>query len=314
MNEDLDRHARATAEARRELVRVTAKVVAMRAVLVGLLQDVVRAATQLDDGQAAQLLEANEQLVITALGAQIDAESAVGALDEISRSAGLDQLTGLPNRALLLDRLMNAIANAKRRDHRVALMFLDLNNFKQINDRFGHASGDRALQLMADCLTSLVRQTDTVSRHGGDEFLILLAEISQAADAALIAEKVNTALRAYGRVDDHEVHLSVSIGISMYPDDGEDAQTLIDRADAAMYRAKAQASGGFAFHAAQDRNPRDQLTPSVHAARRRPTQPRMTLVEHEQRHAELQEANEQLVLSALVAQQRLAAAERAGRP
>jgi diguanylate cyclase (GGDEF)-like protein len=307
MNETPDLPAGATAAAAHDLARLNEQVAAMRAVLTGLLQDVVRAEKRLDDSQATQLREANEQLVITALGAQTEAESAHGALDEVSRVAGLDPLTGLPNRALLLDRLASAILNAKRHGNRVALLFLDIDKFKQINDSFGHAAGDRALQLVADSLSSLVRETDTVSRHGGDEFLIVLAEVSQATDAALIAAKVNVVLGAHSRIDDHAVHLKVSIGISIYPEDGEDAPTLIARADAAMYRAKKQPLGGFAFHLKQGPGQPPLPAPSVQAERRRQTHHELTLAEHEVRHAQLREANEQLVLAALDARQQLAA-------
>ena len=308
MNEPTDPPAGATAAAERELGRLNGQVAAMRAVLVDLLQDVVRAEKRLDDSQAQQLLEANEHLVVTALGAQTDADSAHDALDEVSRVAGLDPLTGLPNRALLLDRLAHAISNAKRHGNRVALLFLDLDHFKQINDSFGHAAGDRALQLVADSLSALVRETDTVSRYGGDEFLVLLSEVSQAGDAAVIAEKVNVALAAHGRIDGHAVCLSASIGISIYPEDGEDADALIDHADAAMYRAKAQSLGGFAFHLNQPPDQPRLPAPAVRAARRRLTHHELTLAEHEVRHAQLCEVNEQLVLSVLAAQDRLAAA------
>jgi diguanylate cyclase (GGDEF)-like protein len=258
----------ATTKAQDELSRLDAQVTAMRAVLTQLLQDVVRAESQLARSQPTQLLEANERLVVSALGALSDAEVANNARDEASRTGGLDPLTGLPNRTLLLDRFENAISNAKRHGNRVALLFLDLNDFKQINDRFGHAAGDRALQLVADCLTSLVRETDTVSRHGGDEFLILLAEVAHPADAAIVAEKVNAALNAYSQIDDHDVRLTASIGISVYPEDGVDAKTLIDRADTAMYLAKKQELGGFVFHT--DRSPGQSAVraPSVQPHRR----------------------------------------------
>lgn len=304
MNELPDLRDGAVAAAERQLASLNGQVEAMRCVLVQLLQDVVRAQKQLDDSLATQLLEANERLVVTALVAQADAQTAAGALDEASRSAGLDPLTGLPNRALLLDRLAIAISNAKRHGNRVALLFLDLNDFKAINDTFGHATGDVALELVADCLASLVRESDTVSRHGGDEFLIVLAEVAQSADAGLIAEKVNVALGAYQRIDNQAVRLSASIGISIYPDDGKDAKTLIDRADAAMYRAKKHGLGGFAFHADRPPGPPQQ---------RQSTQREVTMAEHEQRYAELREANEQLVLAALGARELQAAAEDAQR-
>ena len=131
---------------------------------------------------------------------------------------------------------------------RFALLFLDLDNFKEINDTLGHAVGDQALKRAADCLVSSIRGADSVSRHGGDEFLILLTEMSQASDVVRIAQKVMRALGTPVRVGDQVLRLTASIGISIYPEDGEDATTLIDLADAAMYRAKRKGPGGFAFH------------------------------------------------------------------
>jgi diguanylate cyclase (GGDEF)-like protein len=311
VNELPDSRERAAAQAADDLVRLNAQVTAMRAVLVDLLQDVVRAELRLNASQATQLLEANEQLVLSALEAQVDAETAAGALDEAARSSGLDPLTELANRTLLLDRLAQAMAHASRYGHRTALLFLDLNNFKQINDTFGHAAGDRAIRLVADCLRSLVRGIDTVSRHGGDEFLILLAEISQAADAAVIAEKVNASLRSYSRIDDHLVHLSASIGISVYPDDGEDAKTLIDRADAAMYAAKRHEFGGFAFHAEQPPAGSDTPVLPDPASRQRVSHHQLAMAKYELKYAQLREANERLVIAALGAQELQAAAEQA---
>lgn len=311
MNDALDQPDNARTRAQGELDDLNRRVEAMRAVLVQLLQDVIRADSRLEDGQAAQLLEANEHLVVSALGALTDAETAHGALDEASRVGATDPLTGLPNREVLLDRLENAIFNAKRHGNRVGLLFLDLNDFKQINDNFGHAAGDRALQLVADCLASVVRETDTVSRHGGDEFLIILAEMVQPADAALVAEKVNIALGAYSRIDDHVVSLKASIGISVYPEDGEDAKTLIDRADAAMYLAKKQPLGGFVFHATHPPGRVSVPAPAIQSQRRRFTHHELAMAEHEQRHQLLREANEKLVLAALGAQELLAASEQA---
>jgi diguanylate cyclase (GGDEF)-like protein len=311
MSDALDPPDDARARARGELDRLNGRVEMMRAVLVQLLQDVIRADSRLEHDQAAQLLEANEHLVVSALGALTDAETAHGALDEASRVSGTDPLTGLPNRTVLLDRLENAIFNAKRHGNRVGLLFLDLNDFKQINDTFGHTAGDRALQLVADCLASLVRETDTVSRHGGDEFLIILAEMVQPADAALVAEKMNAALGAYSRIDDHVVSLKASIGISVYPEDGEDAKTLIDRADIAMYLAKKQPLGGFAFHAAHPPGRASLPAPAIQSQRRRFTHYELTLAEYEQRHRLLREANEELVLAALSARDLLAASEQA---
>lgn len=243
MNNAPDRRSSPSNEVEAQLAKLEGKVSAMRAVLVQLLQEVVMVEARLDHGQASLLLKANEQLVVSALGAQMDAESALGALDEAARVGGLDALTGLPNRTVFLDRFERAISHAKRHGNCVALLFLDLDSFKQVNDTFGHAAGDRTLRLVADCLTSLVRETDTVSRHGGDEFLVLLAEVTNAADASVVAAKVNAELASYSRFDNQPLPLRASIGISVYPEDGLDAGTLIACADSAMYLAKKQKRG-----------------------------------------------------------------------
>ena len=309
MNQTPDAPDDATVRAQGRVGDLSGKVQTMRAVLVQLLQDIVQAETRLDRSQAAQLLEANERLIVSALGAQTEAETAHGALDEAARAGQLDPLTGLPNRTLLLDRFDSAIANAKRHGKRVALLFLDLDAFKQINDSMGHAAGDEALQLVADCLTSLVRETDTVSRHGGDEFLILLAEVANAGDAAHVAGKVNATLRAQARIGGRSVGLMASIGISIYPEDGEDAKTLIDLADAAMYRAKKQGLGGFVFHAHRPAETLADADESATASHPHLVWHEPSLIEQDQRNLQLRQANEALLLAALGAQELLTAAE-----
>jgi signal transduction histidine kinase len=160
---------------------------------------------------------------------------------------------------------------------------------------------------------SSVRAEDTVSRHGGDEFLILLAEVSQISDAVLIADKVIATLGASGRIGDHALRLTASIGISIYPDDGEDVDTLIDRADAAMYRAKRQGLGGVVRYGEESISGRS-LEPSASAALPLSvTHHERALAEHERQHAQLREVNQQLVLAALGAEQRRAVAEQAQR-
>lgn len=311
MNDGLDRSVSSPIEAEAHLVKLNGQVSAMRAVLVQLLQEVVVAEARLDHGEANLLLKANEELMVSALGAQTDAETARVALDEASRVSGIDPLTGLPNRTVLLDRFELAISNAKRHGNRVALLFLDLDAFKQINDTQGHASGDRALQLVADCLLSLVRETDTVSRHGGDEFLVLLAEVANARDAQTVAEKVNAALAAYSQFDSHPMRLRASIGISVYPEDGEDGRTLIAFADAAMYVAKRRDLG----KAALDRDHLPVLaTPSAIPREPRPRFSAQSARQFEQEQIQdLRDANESLVLAALGAQELLSAAEEARR-
>jgi diguanylate cyclase (GGDEF)-like protein len=160
----------------------------------------------------------------------------------------------------MLDRLQSAIARAQRSASRVGLLFLDLDGFKQINDNLGHAVGDQVLRLAPSGWRSVVRESDSVSRYGGDEFVVLLAEISSAADAAPIARKILDALAAPAGIGPHPISLKASIGIAIYPDDGADAVTLIRHADAAMYRSKRQGAGGFEFY--QDDGSTDPATSS----------------------------------------------------
>ena len=150
-----------------------------------------------------------------------------------------DFLTGLPNRMLLNDRLTQAIGMARRHGHRLAVLFLDLDQFKHVNDSLGHLVGDELLHSVARRLVACVRSSDTVSRQGGDEFVIVLSQIHQADDAAASAQKIIAALAAPHELAHHQLHVSATIGITVYPDDGADAQTLIKCADVAMYHAKA---------------------------------------------------------------------------
>lgn len=235
-------------DAAADLARVQAKVAAARAELARLLQDVVLAENRLSTCQAAQLLAANEQLVVTALAAQTAAADATQVLAQAVHAAERDPLTQLPNRVLLIDRFARAIAAARRRGSRLALLFVDLDDFKRINDQLGHAVGDEVLQRAANRLVSAVRDADTVSRHGGDEFLVLLTDVVLPADAAGIAIKLLQALGAPDGGDGTAASLTASIGISVYPDDGDDIDLLIHRADQAMYRAKREGPGRWAFH------------------------------------------------------------------
>jgi len=158
-----------------------------------------------------------------------------------------DVLTGLPNRLLMTERLSLAIGLAQRHGRQVALLFLDMDRFKHINDSLGHVVGDELLQSVAGRLVACVRATDTVCRHGGDEFVILLADIDKPQDAAHVAEKLHLASALPHLVGGHELHVSLSIGISIYPDDGSDANTLMGNADTAMYHAKASGRNTYRF-------------------------------------------------------------------
>jgi diguanylate cyclase (GGDEF)-like protein len=306
VNEVPDRHEH---EAPAELAQLRAQTARARAELERLQRDIAEAEECLGRTEAAQLLEANEQLVLGLLQAKTDAETAAQALSAASRSAELDALTELPNRVLLRDRLAQAIANAKRHRSRAAVLFLDLNGFKQINDTLGHAGGDEVLRRAARCLESSVRAADTVSRHGGDEFVVLLSEVSEASAAATIAEKILTALARPELVGEHVLRINACIGISIYPDDGADADTLIDAADAAMYRVKRLGLGSFAFSGEHGVSGRG-VAPAPLAALQRPLTPReLAATEHDRQYVNLRDANERLVLVALGAQQLQHAAE-----
>jgi diguanylate cyclase (GGDEF)-like protein len=158
-----------------------------------------------------------------------------------------DLLTGLPNRTLFQDRLQQALAAAKRMQTRVALLFVDLDRFKAINDSFGHKAGDTVLQAVAARLRRCVRETDTVCRHSGDEYLIALSALRDPAEGALVADKI---LQVFGKpfsIDGNELTLSASIGISVYPDDGHTIEDLVRNADAAMYHSKRNGRNRFEF-------------------------------------------------------------------
>jgi diguanylate cyclase (GGDEF)-like protein len=158
----------------------------------------------------------------------------------IERRAHHDDLTGLPNRTLFADRLSRALAHARRNDLPVALMFVDLDRFKQINDSFGHSAGDDLLRQVAQRLQTCVRDEDTVARLGGDEFALLMPHISGIEGAVQIAERVLATFAAPLTVAEEQVLVTPSLGISIFPQDGADAQHLVEGADAAMYRAKEQ--------------------------------------------------------------------------
>ena len=299
------------AAATRMLALLNQQAEAIRADILRSRRELARVQHDYSDARAAQLVEANEQLVLAALQAESIAETATSHLDELARTSQRDALTETPNRALMLDRLENAIALARRHVTRLAVLFLDLDQFKHINDTLGHMVGDEVLRVVARRLESVVRASDSVSRHGGDEFLVLVGEISQSADAAVIAAKILAVLTAPARVGDHMLRLSASVGIATYPEDGEDAATLISRADAAMYRSKRRRHGGFEFHREElsgERSPDQSMLD-------RPQQPGLrhdsALAEQEPRMRELREANEQLVIAALSAQQLEAQTEEA---
>jgi diguanylate cyclase (GGDEF)-like protein/PAS domain S-box-containing protein len=166
---------------------------------------------------------------------------------QMAHSAEHDFLTGLPNRMLLNDRVDQAIALAPRHGKTVAVLFLDLDGFKHINDSLGHPVGDKLLQCIAKRLVGCVRATDTVSRQGGDEFVVLLSEMEHSEDAAITARRMLKAVAELHSIEQHDLHITTSIGLSVYPDDGKDAETLIKNADTAMYQAKDNGRQSYQF-------------------------------------------------------------------
>lgn len=170
---------------------------------------------------------------------------------KMSHLAQHDSLTDLPNRILLNDRLSQAITMAHRHGKKLAVLYLDIDRFKHVNDSAGHTVGDRLLQSIASRLLDCVRSSDTVSRLGGDEFLILLSEVAHAEDAAVTAEKMLAALSEPHRLDPLELHVSASIGIVTFPEDGTTAEGLLKNADAAMYQAKECGRNNYQFFKAE---------------------------------------------------------------
>ena len=158
-----------------------------------------------------------------------------------------DAVTGLPNRALFNDRLDHAIMQAKRHTRRLAVLFLDVDEFKSVNDAHGHHVGDRILQIVAQRLQASVRADDTVSRFGGDEFLILMLEVNDGFDAAAFAAGISVRLAEACDIDDVTLTVKSSIGVALYPEDGSSAQELIKNADVAMYAAKRQKKGALLY-------------------------------------------------------------------
>ena len=287
--------------------------VQQRVLLARLQREIVEVQARLDTEHVAELVEANEHLVLALLQAQSDAVTDAKALNEVTRSAQLDALTGLPNRSLLHARFAAAIANAARRQDCVALIFLDLNHFKQINEVLGHLGGDEVLRSAAKALSSAVGEGDTVSRHCGDEFLILLPDVADHAQAARVAGNLITALGAPICVAEHVIRLSAAIGIALWPEHGEDPETLIGLADVAMARAKRHGRSNFAFHAAVGDDLQDEELRALESLRDPMALYRVAIAEHGRRHAQLQEANQHLVLAALSAQDLQSAAEQAQR-
>jgi diguanylate cyclase (GGDEF)-like protein len=304
----------AIADGEGKLARLGVQVDAMQAVLVRLLQDVVKAEAQLGRSNNEQLVAVNERLVVAAVASQADAETANQALTKVMPGAAIDPLTQLVTRTAFTGRALDATLNAKSGGGRFALLFIDLDEFKQLNDTRGHAFGDRVLQQVAQRMQATVRQADIVSRHGGDEFLVLLPELTQIRDAQAVADKLAAAVAAPMEIDGVLVRVTASVGVAIYPDDAEDFQTLVARADAAMYRTKRLRSGTLGPHAKPPSSPSPVAAgaqaASGDAATARNTEGNAgSPLDNRQEHLRL--ANERLLIAALSSRELQAAAERA---
>jgi len=227
-----------TADLRQETADLRQEAADLRQEAADQSDEAARAKAELGAVTEAQMREANERLVVATLRAQKMTEDAESSAARMSFMAEHDFLTGLPNRLLLTARLEQSITLAQRHGKRVALLFVDLDHFKHINDSLGHVIGDRLLQSVAKRLQAGVRLSDTVCRQGGDEFVVLLAEVEEVSDAALMAEKLIKDMVEPHLIDMHRLHITLSIGISIFPDDGKDVETVLSNADIAMYHAK----------------------------------------------------------------------------
>lgn len=187
------------------------------------------------------LRDANGQ-VAKLLGYSQDITAQKTSEQQLVHRAEHDSLTDLPNRGLFMDRLRSGIARAKRNNKPLALLFVDLNGFKPVNDEYGHQTGDRLLRVVAQRLVSAVREVDTVARVGGDEFAVILEAITGAADAAAVAAKISESIAEPFSIDRRILTIGASTGVAIYPSDGDEVSSLLQHADSEMYRAKRAAS------------------------------------------------------------------------
>lgn len=239
-----------TADQRDDVAKAREATIALREVVAASREKSIEDAESMKallESHILGLRQANEHLVLSTVQAYAMTEVVQKSKDDIGFMAHHDLLTGLPNRLLLAERIVQAAALARRHEQRLAVLVIDLDRFKTINDSLGHATGDALLKAVAQRLRTSVRITDTVSRQGGDEFVILLSEVTDEKAVRSFADKVCNTLSAPFAIADEVLHVGASIGISMYPDEGETPDTLIQHADAAMNHAKHSMPGRFAF-------------------------------------------------------------------
>lgn len=198
------------------------------------------------ESMVVPLFDENNNMV-GALGINRDISERMRDKEKLAYLAHYDQLTALPNRYLFLDRLDQMIKHAKRSDGNFALLYIDLDNYKSINDLLGHATGDLVLIKTGQTLKQSLRESDTIARLGGDEFVVLLDNIQNTEEVSTVAEYLVNELHQPCEIDGHAIQLSGSIGIAIYPTNGETADTLLSFADKAMYRAKNKGKDNYQF-------------------------------------------------------------------
>lgn len=187
-----------------------------------------------------KLYHINQLLLLALMQADVANADISKTLAKQKRIAQYDELTGAPNRRVMQDRIQQLISSSARRQQIFALLFIDLDHFKPVNDLYGHAVGDKMLQQIVSRVNKTIRASDTLSRHGGDEFLLLLPEVMHNKAVCAIAEKLLLVLSAPYLIDSNHIILSASIGIALFPEDGACFSSLVSKADSAMYRAKRQ--------------------------------------------------------------------------
>jgi diguanylate cyclase (GGDEF)-like protein/PAS domain S-box-containing protein len=212
------------------------------------------------------VLRSGESHIIAAISRDIRARLAIE--EKVAYMAQFDALTGLPNRHLFQDRLIQAMALAKRNDWPMAVLFVDLDRFKLVNDTLGHGAGDRLLKEAGERLRSCIRSSDTVARLGGDEFAAILSELGKPGDAGLVAQKIIDAFRRPFDLEGKETYVTASVGVTLYPADSDSAEALVVNADAAMYRAKEQGRNNYQYFT-RDMNERALQRVQMEAALRR---------------------------------------------
>lgn len=302
------------ADAARELALIRAEIAQSQIELAELREQLILARYEVGAIHQGRLVEANQRLVLATVAAQRERDASEQAVIELTTAARLDALTGLPNKDVLKERIVVAISQCSRDGGRLALLSLNLADFKQITGTLGHATGDQVLRLAARSMAASLRPVDTISRHSGNEFLVLLPGLADPSEAVALAASITAALGAPTMLGGQVLRLTAHVGISSYPEDGSDADSLIDRAVGAMYRATWRDLGSGDPVEGEAGGSANLLKLRTLEAMRQPLiDHQFAIAESGRRNVLLQEANTQLLLAAISAQELQAAAEQAQR-